>query len=333
MLADVASARDEEPAAGAGHGATEDQPFAAATETGAVRDGPASAGARLGVVVVHHAASREVLDDAMRRLALAAPGARVVLVATGSSVPDPAPGWPHGTAVARVENHSYARAVNRGLALLPALPYLAFMNDDVLVSERTFDDLVAALAAEPGAGAAGPLAYDARGRLQAMGLPYRLVQRRALHAGPRADGRPAAVSAPWLTGCLKVLTRQAYVATGGYDEGFRFTNEDLDHGLRASRLGYANLLVATPVTHLGGSSTPGHPAFHVEGRRGGYLVTARHLPPAAGLAHRAYLLLEGGLGSLLAPGPQARAAHRAVARMAWEGAWGTSPFGATLDDR
>src|SRR5690606_9264111 len=55
-----------------------------------------------------------------------------------------------------------------------------------------------------------------------------------------------------------------------------------------------------PVTHLGGTSTPPHPAFHVEGRRGGYLVTARHLPGAARALHRAYLVLEGSLGALLA---------------------------------
>lgn len=326
MLAAMARARDESGAAGA----------VSASAVGSVTPaaGPVPAGDELGVVVVHHRADREVLDETMRRLARAAPGAPVVLVATGPAVPEPAPGWPERADVMRVENHSYARAVNRGLASLPArLPYLALMNDDVLVEERTFRDLLDALAAEPGAGAAGPLAYDARGRLQDMGLPYRLAQRRARSAGAATGGRPGWVRAPWLSGCLAVLTRQAYVATGGYDEGFRFTNEDLDHGLRAARLGYANLLVATPVTHLGGVSTPRHPAFHVEGRRGGYVVTARHLPPAARLAHRAYLLLEGALGSLLSASPESRAAHLAVARMARDGAWSTAPFGATLDDR
>src|SRR5690606_8286742 len=107
----------------------------------------------------------------------------------------------------------------------------------------------------------------------------------------------------------------------------------LDHGLRAARLGYENLLVATPVTHLGGTSTPAHPAFHVEGRRGGYLVTARHLPRATALAHRAYLVVEGTLGSVLGGSAAARAAHRAVARMAVRGAWEPSPFGPTLDGR
>ena len=294
---------------------------------------PPPRGDELGVVVVHHATGRDVLDAALARLARAAPASAVALVCTGPVVPESGPGWPRRLEVVAVENHSYARAVNRGLAALPGVPYLAFMNDDVYVTQRTFADLLAALRSAPDAGAAGPLAYDGSGRLQAMGLPYRATQRRALAAALREGVAHAAVRAPWLAGCLKVLTRQAYLATGGYDERFRFTNEDLDHGLRAARLGYASLLVATPVTHLGGTSTPPHPAFHVEGRRGGYLVTARHLPGAARALHRAYLVLEGSLGALLARDPRARSAHAGVARMALAGAWDHSPFGATLDDR
>ncbi len=295
--------------------------------------GTPSAAQDLGVVVVHHRAPRAVLDEAMPRLARAAPGARVVLVATGGAVPAPGPGWPRVRAI-EVENHSYARAVNRGLAALAPLPYLALMNDDVLVEERTFADLLAALAADPGAGAAGPLAYDGTGRPQDMGPVYRRAQRRVERAAATAGTSPApAVPVPWLAGCLKLVTRQAFVATGGYDEGFRFTNEDLDHGLRSAALGYRNLLVGTPVVHLGGTSTPAHPAFHVEGRRGGYLVTARHLLRPARWLHRAFLLAEGSLGSLLARDAATRAAHRSVARMALSGAWAEGPFGPTLDDR
>jgi len=303
----------------------------AAVGTSPTERAPAVAG--LGAVVVHHGAPRDVLDEAMRRLARAAPGAPVVLVATGGSVPAPAEGWPPGTRVMAVENHSYARAVNRGLAALPPTPYQAFMNDDVLVEDHTFADLLKALEADPGAGAAGPLAYGGDGHLQAMGLPYRLVQARALRAARGPGGSAAAVRAPWLAGFLVVATRLALTATGGYDEGFRFTNEDLDHGLRAARLGYANLLVATKAVHLGGSSTPRHPAFHVEGRRGGFVVTARHYPRAVRSLHRAYLVLEGTLGSAVAPSAPARAAHAAVARMARQGRWDTPPFGPTLDDR
>ncbi len=89
----------------------------------------------------------------------------------------------------------------------------------------------------------------------------------------------------------------------------------------------------TEVVHLGGSSTPAHPAFHVEGRRGGYLVTARHLPKVLAPVHRAYLVLEGTLGGALSPTASARRAHRMVADMAVAAAWDSAPFGPSLDDR
>lgn len=251
----------------------------------------------------------------------------MVLVATGDVLPQPAAGWPDGAEVVSVPNRSYAHAVNAGFAMLDGADLLTMMNDDVLVEPRTFADLLSALAAHPGAGLSGPIPLTAGGRPQDLGVPYRLAYARAR----KSPSGAAAVA--WLAGCLVVMTRQAYVATGGLDETFRFTNEDLDLSLRARALGYTSLLVDTEVTHLGGTSTPRHPAFHVEGRRGGYLITQRHLPPVLAAAHRAYLVLEGGVGALLGPTKSSRAAHRGVARMAFTGSWRTGPFGPSLDDR
>ncbi len=280
----------------------------------------------LGVVVVHHSAPRDVLDDAMRRLRASAPGAAVTLVLTGHDTPEAAATWPAGTKMVRVPNRSYAHAVNVGLSGLFGSRLVAVMNDDVLVGQRTFAELTAALENRPGAGLAGPVPLDRSGRPQDLGVPYRLAYMRARRSRERL------AEVPWLAGCLTVMTREAYVATGGYDEEFRFTNEDIDLGLRARALGYPSLLVDTEVTHLGGTSTPAHPSFHVEGRRGGYLVTTRHLPWAAA-PHRAYLVAEGALGALVARNEQAKAAHRRVARMAVTGSWHPGPFGPSLDDR
>lgn len=312
MLAGMAAAGDEARAA------HERLPRGPARTSGAATD--------LGLVVVHHAAPAHVLDDAMRRVGVAAPGAQVLLVATSTGPPASQEGWPRGVKVVHTENRSYAHAVNRGLAQLARTRYLALMNDDVLVQPGTFADLMAALQATPGAGLAGPVALDRSGRPQDLGLPYRRHY-------ARARSGSAATKVPWLSGCLVVMTRQAYVATGGFDETFRFTNEDIDLCLRARRLGYDSLLVPTEVVHLGGSSTPAHPAFHVEGRRGGYLVTARHLPKVLAPVHRAYLVLEGTLGGALSPTASARRAHRMVADMAVAAAWDSAPFGPSLDDR
>src|SRR5690606_27734024 len=140
-------------------------------------------------------------------------------------LPQPAAGWPDGAEVVSVPNRSYAHAVNAGFAMLDGADLLTMMNDDVLVEPRTFADLLSALAAHPGAGLAGPIPLTAGGRPQDLGVPYRLG-----YAQARKSPSGAAAVA-WLAGCLVVMTRQAYVATGGLDETFRFTNEDVDLSL------------------------------------------------------------------------------------------------------
>ncbi len=270
--------------------------------------------------------------DCLRRVAVAAPTAAVRLVDT-----DPSPAFAARLAAAMPDveyvaaaNRSYSYAVNLGLARA-ATEFVALMNADVLVEGRTFDDLLGALERDAGAGAAGPLAAGPDGRPQDLGPVY-ARHYRAL-ARSSADPGPASVSVPWLSGCLHVVRSAAWAALGGYDEAFRFCNEDLDFGLRLARTGLHSLLVDTPVVHLGGSSTPSHPAFRVEGRRGGLIVGRRHYPAPLFAAQRAFVFLEGLAGGVLARRPGVRAAYRELSRIAATGDLGASPFGATLDDR
>lgn len=285
----------------------------------------------LGIVVVHHK-TPAVLYRALERVATAEPGATLVLVDTA---PDPAvlaraTAAAPGLVVVPTANTGYAAAVNRGIAALLAGPtqpsYVALMNADVLVGQSTFADLTAAL--DGGAGSiAGPLARTPAGALQDLGPLYALAYRRSRRAG----GAPVRVR--WLSGCLQVMTLDVVRDLGGYDEAFRFCNEDMEFCLRAAAAGHLSLLVASDVVHLGGTSTPSHPAFHVEGRRGGYLLGERYLPPAVSFLHRGFLRAEALLGGWLARDEVARDAHRRMARLIHDGAWHTSPFGATLDDR
>lgn len=286
---------------------------------------------RLGIVVVDHRTPRDLLDSVMARLGAAAPGASVVLVETGAGAPvRPAAAWPAELEVVATPNHSYSRAVNVGLARL-ATPYLVVMNADVLVEPDTFDLLSRAHLADPRAGVVGPLALTPAGRAQDLGLPYRLHYAAARRAAER--GVAAGARVPWLSGCLQLFDRGLLEAVGGYDEGLRFFNEDLDFCLRARRAGRHCLLVAAPVVHVGGVSTPSHPAFHVEGRRGGYLITERYRSPLYAFLHRGFLRTEALLGARLARSEATRAAHSAMSRLLASGDWQRSPFGATLDER
>lgn len=285
----------------------------------------------LGIVVVHHRAP-EVLYEALERVKVAAATAAVVLV-------DTAPDEAVLTAARRIvprltvvtaTNHSYSHSVNEGLAALASVRprYLALMNADVLVEPQTFDDLIAALEADPTAGIAGPLASTPAGRPQDLGPLYALNYLRLRRSRTRS------VRVSWLSGCLQVVDPAVITSVGGYDPAFRFCNEDIEFCLRAAARGsFRSVLVDTPVVHLGGASTPSDPAFHVEGRRGGYLLSTRYLPPTVRFLHRGFLRAEAAIGSALARDPVVRAGHERMARLIRRGAWDASPFGATLDDR
>jgi len=285
----------------------------------------------LGVVVVHHR-SPEVLFDALRRLIASVPQAAVVLVDTAPVVEVLAEARRivPGITVVRAPNHSYSHSVNSGFAALtPLRPrYLALMNADVMVEPHTFTDLTAALDATPDAGIAGPLALTPAGVPQDLGPLYAIEYRR-LRRSP--SGR---VRVRWLSGCLQVVRPAVIETVGGYDPVFRFCNEDTEFCLRAAARGsFASLLVDTTVVHLGGASTPRDPAFHVEGRRGGYLLSTRYMPPPIRFLHRGFLRAEAAVGGALARDPVVRVGHQRMASLIRRGAWHDSPFGDTLDDR
>jgi N-acetylglucosaminyl-diphospho-decaprenol L-rhamnosyltransferase len=230
-------------------------------------------------------------------------------------------------------NHSYSHAVNVGLAGAKA-EYVALMNADVVLRPTTFSDLISALAADSGAGAAGPLALGRDGRPQNLGPLYARHYRALARLRERgAAASPVSVDVPWLSGCLHLIRRTDWEALGGYDPAFRFWNEDLDFGLRLGAAGRRSLLVDASVVHLGGTSTPSHPAFKLEGRRGGLLVGKRHYPAALFAAQRAVVYAEAATGSFFARTPGGRAAHAELLRIVRSGDFGATPFGTTLDER
>ncbi len=290
------------------------------------------AAARLTVAVVHYR-TPELATACLELVSRSAPGADVRLVDA-----DPDPGLARALAGSHpdvayvgVPNRSYAHAVNAGLADA-STEYVAFMNADVIVADSTFSDLVAALESRPLAAAAGPFVADGDGKPQGLGPLYARYYRRLSRSRP-SGGAPAAVAVPWLSGCLTVARLRDWRDLGGYDEAFRFYNEDLDFGLRASEAGRSNLLVATPVVHLGGTSTPSHPAFALEGRRGGLLVGRRHYPAWLRTAQVAFVASEAALGVVLARTPGRRAANAELLRMLRAGDLDATPFGPTLDER
>jgi GT2 family glycosyltransferase len=167
------------------------------------------------VVVADPSTSRTVLD------ALEALGARVVAGTGGFSFP---------------------RRCNAGVAATTG-ELVALLNDDVLVEQPDWLDVLVGFLAEPEVGIVGPRLLYADGRLQHAGI---LLNGQPLHIfrgfpaddpGPfdllRVDREVSAVTAA----CL--LTRRAVLdELGGLSEDFAVAFNDVDLCLRARRAGY-----------------------------------------------------------------------------------------------
>lgn len=288
-------------------------------------------GSDLDIVVVHYR-TPDLLRECLVRLRASAPAANVMVVDTApdAAVLEALAREFPAVRVTTTENHSYSHSVNVGARATDGQLF-ALMNADVLVEEASFADLVTALVRDPTTAAVGPVALDGRGRRQDLGLAYRLNYARAARAWRTGD--TTGVVVPWLSGCLQLIRRSAFEEVGGYDRSLRFANEDLDFCLKLRQRGHFLRLVDSRVTHVGGTSTPNHPAFLAEGRRGGYIISRRYQSRVVQTLHRAYLEIETWFGQRCAPTPEARRASEMVAAMLRDDSWDDSPFGATLDDR
>ncbi len=289
-------------------------------------------GAELELVVIHHR-TPTLLAQALERLARDAPALGVVVVDTAfdASLPRQLDGVHPRLRWQPTVNHSYAHAVNTGLKATRS-PLVALMNADVLVGPATFDDLAATFD-DPTVALAGPLARTPGGALQDLGLPYRRHTARLRWLGGEAGAAArtaAAVTVPWLSGCLLMVRRSAVAAVGGMDGSFRFWNEDVEWAGRLRHGGFRCRLVATEVIHVGGASTPSDARFLVEGLRGGYALSRRTQSRAVRAAHRwavaGYALVAAHTGRDAAR----RDLWREVARRFVDHDLDASPFGPTL---
>jgi GT2 family glycosyltransferase len=277
------------------------------------------------IAVVHHR-TPAVLARALGRLARFAPDLPVRVLDTA-----PEPGAAErvrdahpGARLEAVPNHSYAAAANRALRDATG-PLVAVMNADVMIAADTLPGLTAPFH-DPAVAVTGPLARTPDGALQDQGLPYRLAT-----GALRGRGAHAVREVSWLSGCLFVARTAAARDAGGLDATLRFGNEDLEWCLRLRSRGWRCLLSAVEVEHLGGASTPDAGRFLVEGLRGGMVIARRHHGPLRSGAQRAavgaYAAVRARAGRR-----EARPTWAAVERMMRRGAFGASPFGATLAD-
>ena len=227
---------------------------------------------RAGAVVVSH---RTPVRAARCAASLLAAGADPVLVVDSGSGDDTAARVrATGAEVLELANLGFGRAVNAGIAVLPAdVDVVAVCNADTVWDPAAVDRLAAAVRL-PGVSAAGPRVTYPDGRPQAsarslpdlptalghaaLGLwwPDNPWTRRYRAVG--ATERPREVD--WLSGCALAVDRAAFTAIGGFDPAYFLYAEDVDLGVRLRDAG--GRLVTVPdarVVHEVGASTRGMP--------------------------------------------------------------------------
>lgn len=226
--------------------------FAAAVDRAARHRAPAPLPAsQLAILTVTHNSAEELgrlLDSVARHL----PGARTVVVDSGSEDESPAAAGAAGASdvLELGENVGFGRACNAGLAVVEE-PITILLNPDV----ELIDDSLARLAGLALAGGRrerlfAPLVLLRDGRRQdsvhpaptsAADLTRALVPAALL---PRRVGQalaPWRATAPrrvgWAVGCAVLARTGTFRALGPFDEHFFLYGEDLDLGLHAAALG------------------------------------------------------------------------------------------------
>ncbi len=156
------------------------------------------------------------------------------------------------------ENRSFSEANNQG-AREASGEYLLFLNNDIEVTDGWLDELLAVAAAHENAGAVGAkLIYPAgigglnAGKdllIQHRGVGFRedgfegepFIRPFNLGNGEQAwpdDGEARRIAA--VTAAVLLVSRGAFDAVGGFDEGYVYGYEDVDLCLKLHRRGYEN---------------------------------------------------------------------------------------------
>lgn len=210
--------------------------------------------------------------------------------------------FPQATLIRNPANVGFGRAVNQAAALAAA-PLLLLINPDCRLISGALSTLRSVLDAEPSCAVVGPRILDPDGKVQGSArgdpdmltglfgrtgalrslLPFLAVARRNVVVDEAVRTGASSVVVDWLSGACMLVRRDAFVATGGFDERFFLYWEDADLCRRLRNRGFHVRYVpgATAVHHVGRSSQTARQssirAFHASA----YLYYATHVAPGA----------------------------------------------------
>lgn len=189
--------------------------------------------------------------DSLRSNASAAERLEIVAIDNGSRTPEALAvmamlkSEAGVSVIAMDEPFNWSRLNNRGVAASEA-PLLVFVNDDVTMLTRGWDDCVRGLLARPEIGAVGARLLYPDGTVQHAGILFDWPSSLTIHDGlyeseaaPGPGGRwhlTRAVSA--VTGAFLATRRTDFAALGGFDEvELPVAFSDIDYALKLRRAG------------------------------------------------------------------------------------------------
>ncbi|RDI25731.1 N-acetylglucosaminyl-diphospho-decaprenol L-rhamnosyltransferase [Rhodococcus sp. AG1013] len=172
-------------------------------------------------------------------------------------------------------NIGYGGAINRAVAEIdPDIEFVVVVNPDVRWSPGAIDELLAAAARWPRAGALGPMVREPDGSMYPSARrvpdlisgaghavlgsvwPSNPWTQRYLQENETITERPAG----WLSGSCLLLRRVAFDSIDGFDSRYFMYMEDVDLGDRLGKAGWLNVFVpSAEVTHAKGHAAGRHP--------------------------------------------------------------------------
>ncbi|MGH9019713.1 MAG: glycosyltransferase family 2 protein [Acidimicrobiales bacterium] len=152
---------------------------------------------------------------------------------------------------------NYSAIINRGVAATDA-EVIVTLNNDVTVAQDDWLDQLVAVATMPGVGVVGVRLDEPDGRPQHEGIavaPYPQNLRRDLNYVVADAWLESTREASAVTGACQAMRREVFDELGGLDERLVVVHNDVDLCLRARRLGYSTVYLASVrLTHAEGSS-------------------------------------------------------------------------------
>lgn len=160
---------------------------------------------------------------------------------------------------------------------------ILILNNDVTLEPGCAQALISAAAADPRRGIIAPLSLDARDTAR---IDFHTASLDLATLSIQARGRGSAAlpvndqESDYAPGSALLIRREAWEATGGFDERFFLVWEDVDLSLRVVQAGYKRPLVvsAARVLHEGSSTFGGAESarYRYYLARNAYLLADRH---------------------------------------------------------